>query len=123
MRQHAKGAVPLLVGDGFTVRDIIGSIRQLKVIDRQPFGSITFASDPAAKAVAAKWQDGHVDVSNLVLDFQVEQGTKIPKGTAYRGYDRSTSSRRILDTDVGINDTPLQLPREFRIVHHNAVGE
>ena len=82
MRQHAKGAVPLLVGDGSTVRDIIGSIRQLKVIDRQLFGSIMFASDPAAKAVAAKWQDGHVDVSNLVLDFQVEQGTKIPKGTS-----------------------------------------
>ena len=87
MRQHAKGAVSRLVGDGSTVRDLIGSIPQLNVIDLQPFGSITFASDPVAKAVAAKRQDGHVGVSNLVLDFQVEQGTKIPKGTAYPGYD------------------------------------
>ncbi len=87
VRQHAKGAVSRLVGDGSTVQDIIGSIPQLDVIDLQPLGSITFANDPVAKAVAAKWQDGHVCVSSRVLDFQVEQGTNIPKGTAYLGYD------------------------------------
>ncbi len=111
-----------MVGDGSTVRDIIGSIRQLKVIDRQPFGSITFASDPAAKAVAAKWQDGHVDVSNLVLDFQVEQGTKIPKGTAYLGYDGPLIVGESW-TPISALTIPLQLAREFRIVQHNAVGE
>lgn len=59
MRQHAKCAVPLLVGDGSTVRDIIGSIRQLNVIDRQLFGSITFASDPAASSTTMLLESNH----------------------------------------------------------------
>ena len=84
MRPHAKGAIPLLVGNGESVRDVVGSIRQLKVVDRTLTGQIVFASDTQAEKL---WKDGHLDASNLVLNYLIERSTRIPKGTAFRGFD------------------------------------
>lgn len=80
LRPHAKGAVPLLAGDDSTVRNVVGSIRQLKIIERQLVGQIVFASGTQSEKL---WQDA----SNLVLKFTIESGLRIPEGTAYRGYD------------------------------------
>ena len=56
--RYGPPRIPLLAGDESSVRNIVGSVRNLRVLERQLVGDIYFASDPQAQSVASKFADG-----------------------------------------------------------------
>lgn len=84
LRNGRKAAIPLTINSE-TVRGIVGSMRNLSVIDRALFGTIQFASDKASQVWAKRWSDGFFGLDNLRLDFEILEGERVPAGRSCRG--------------------------------------
>lgn len=77
-------SIPLLLSPkADTVRNIVGSIRSMRVVDNQLLGVIYFASDAKAQAIEGKVRDGHL--TNLELTTQPLDGVRIDRGQVWRG--------------------------------------
>lgn len=67
--------------DDSTVRNILGSIRELKVIDGELHGTPVFASDPDSQVIRQKMDEGHItDFSITALPIE---SVFVPHGQTY----------------------------------------
>lgn len=76
---------PLLYGTGETVRNIIGSIREIRIDRGQVLGDVYFASDRAAKEVERQYQSGALSrITVTSIPFEL---ISIPIGVTWKGIE------------------------------------
>ena len=71
-----SGSVVLIDGGRETIRNVVGSVRQVKVRGEQLIGTIHWARDRRSQDVKAKWLDGHLGIFEAEITAQsiVEYG-------------------------------------------------
>lgn len=79
--RNDRKALPLVdSGDVSSVRNIIGSVRNIRIDRGQLLGDVVFARDAKAQAVAQKFQDGHLNdfsvISSPIELLEVQSGQK-----------------------------------------------
>ena len=84
-RPHSRGTIPLTIQND-TVRGIVGSFRDIRIAERCLYGKPSFASDEGAQTVARKWNDGHIPIESVALDFTISEGLEIGARDEFSGW-------------------------------------
>lgn len=69
VRFRSRRQMPVLAGSGDSVRDIVGSVRQLRIDRGRLTGSLRWCDDQAAAAVRAKYDAGILSLNLEIVEM------------------------------------------------------
>lgn len=75
VRFRPKRQMPILAGSALTVRDIVGSIRNLKIQAGTIRGDVRWCSDDAAQAVKSKVESGVLRFRLDIVELELSGNT------------------------------------------------